>query len=142
MITPVAMGTSATTAPQIVPRANIVAAAVEPAQDRVRAAQTSPRTLHIQARAPSMQTTAAGGATQHTFIVEASVTVVRTRAVAQISTARARATTQVATAIDATTAQRTVPLANIVEAAAVRVRAHAPGALISPRIRITPVRAR
>ena len=142
MITPVAMGTSATTAPQIVPRANIVAAAVEPAQDRVRAAQTSPHTLHIQVRDQSMQTTADGGATQHTFIVEASVTAARTRAVAQISIAQARATTQVAMAIDATTARPTAQLGSTVAAAAAQVRAHALGAQTSPHIPITPVRAR
>ena len=109
-------------------RASIVAAAVARVQVYALDARTSPRTHHTRVRAPSIQTTADGDATQHTFTAVANAAAAPISHAARIITALVHAITRAATATSALTARRTVPQVNIVATASARVLAHAKAA--------------
>ena len=110
-------------------------------QDRVLIARTSQTTLHTRARALSIQTIAAGNATQDTTTKMASVIAAPTKAVGRTSSVRVRATTRVAMASNATTAQPIVKRASFVAAAVVPVRDRAGTAQTGLRTPHTRVRA-
>ena len=132
----------ATTALPIVRRGSIAAAAAARVQVYALDARTSPRTHHTRVRAPSIQTTADGDATQHTFTAVANAAAARISHAARIITALVHAITRAATATSATAARPTVPRANTVVAAAVRAQAHVVAAQMHLRTHTTPVRAR
>ena len=135
------MATSATTVLQTVRRASIAAVVVEQVRARAQAAQTSQTTLHTRARAQSIQTIAAGNATQDTTIKMASVSAAPTKAVGRTSSVRVRATTRVAMATNATAVLQTARQASIAAAAAARVRARVGAAPMHPKTRHIRVRA-
>ena len=110
-------------------------------QDRVLIARTSQTTLHTRARAQSIQTIAAGNATQDTTIKMASVSAAPTNPVGRTSSVRVRVTTRVAMATNAIAVLQTARQASIAAAVAARVRARVRAAQISPHTRHTPARA-
>ena len=112
--------------------ANTAKTVVARVQDRALIARTSQTIQHILDRAPSIQTTADGDATQHTFTVVANATAAPTSHAAPTSTARDHVTTRRATATSATAARPTVPRVSTVAAAAAPVLAHVPDAPTSP----------
>ena len=139
--TPVVMAISVTTVLQTVRRASIAVAVVEPAEDRAQAAQTSQTTLHTRARAQSIQTIAAGNATQDTTIKMASVSAAPTNPVGRTSSVRVRVTTRVAMATNAIAVLQTARQASIAAAAAARVRARVRAAPMHLRVHRLRVRA-
>ena len=139
--TPVVMAISVTTVLQTVRRASIAVAVVEPAEDRAQAAQTSQTTLHTRARAQSIQTIAAGNATQDTTIKMASVSAAPTNPVGRTSSVRVRVTTRVAMATNAIAVLQTARQVNIAAAAAAQVRARVGDAPISRTTPHTQARA-
>ena len=110
-------------------------------QDRVLIARTSQTTLHTRARALSIQTIAAGNATQDTTIKMASVSAAPTNPVGRTSSVRVRVTTRVAMATNATAVLQTARQASIAAAAAARVRARVGDAQISRTTPHTQARA-
>ena len=110
-------------------------------QDRVLIARTSQTTLHTRARAQSIQTIAAGNATQDTTIKMASVSAAPTNPVGRTSSVRVRATTRVAMATNATAVLQTARQASIAAAAAARVRARVRAAPMHLRVHRLRVRA-
>ena len=123
---------NATAARPIVPRVNIVAAAVARVLAHAEAARISLKTRHTLVRAWSIRITAAGGATLVSIIAVANASAAPTKAAARINTARASVITRAATATSATVALPIVPRVNIAAAAAARALAHAKAARISP----------
>ena len=89
---------------RIVALASTGKAVAAQAQDHAQAAQISLTTRPTRDRDPSIQTTAAGDATQDTTTKMASASAAPTRAVGRISTDRVHVITRVATATSATAA--------------------------------------